>query len=388
MSDRRSFLKHAMTGSAAITASSLIPRRIFGEQRDFYRLSYRNLGSTGAIVTEVGMGCMNMRDPELVNAAIDFGINYIDTAHAYMNGKNEEVVGQVMKTRRKEVFLTTKVKPAGGAEIRNMIETSLKRLNTDHVDLMLLHNLKSDEPVLKDETIRAFELAKRDGLIRFAGVSTHQNQAEVIDAAIGTGFWEAVLVGYNYFSPKTVGEAIKRARIAGLATIGMKNILNPTVWPWETLDDIRKDKNSPATPAQALLKWVLEDMYIDTIIPGITSFEQLRDDVAVMGMKIELSERRKLHRFGNAINSHYCRGVAGCTECLHQCPNGVCLSDLNRCIAYANSYGDKRLAAENYDGLPKSSRIDQCSDCDECTVVCPNGIDTSRTVREARSLFG
>jgi len=305
-----------------------------------------------------------------------------------MNGKNEEVVGEVMKIRRDDVFLTTKVKPAGAADIRRMMETSLKRLNTDHVDLMLLHNLKSAGPVLKEETIRAFEMAKKDGLIRFAGVSTHSNQAEVIDAAIGTGFWEAVLVGYNYFSPKTVGEAVKRARTAGLATIGMKNILNPTVWPWEKLDDIRKDKDGPATPAQALLKWVLEDPYIDTIIPGITSFEQLRDDVAVMGMKIELSERHQLRRYGNAINGLYCRGVAGCNECMHQCPNGVRLSDLNRCIAYANGYGDKRLAAENYSALPESSRIGQCSECDECTVICPNGIDTTRSVHEARSLFG
>ena len=104
---RRQFLGRA--GSAAIASSlaslGLWPRRTVAQEGG-KKLATRKLGSTGHEVTEIGMGCMNMRDPALVNAALDAGINYLDTAYVYMRGRNEEVLGQVMKDRRDEAFLT------------------------------------------------------------------------------------------------------------------------------------------------------------------------------------------------------------------------------------------------------------------------------------------
>jgi len=394
VTNRRDFLRKAATGSAtaaALTATGLYPRRTFAQSKSgFERIAYRELGSTGFKTSEVGFGAMNMDNADLINAAIDSGINYLDTAHVYMNGRNEEVVGQVMKTRRKEVFLTTKVPHRNPKQMPEMMETSLKRLQTDHVDLMLLHVTNARDQILNDDFMKMFDDARKKGICRFIGVSTHANQAEVLNAAVESKFWEAVLVGYNYFSPPEVGQAIERARKAGLATIGMKNLLNPAVWPWEPLDDIRRDaeKENGVSSSQALIKWVLDNPYMDTTIPGVTSFEQLSENVAIMGMPMSFGERRSLYRFGEDIKKHYCRGVAGCTGCKDQCPHGVDICELNRCVNYAYGYGNVSLAWENYRQLPQTSRVDVCSNCDECVVKCVNGLNLPQKISQAKELFG
>ncbi|MFC1508512.1 aldo/keto reductase [Candidatus Omnitrophota bacterium] len=389
-SNRRDFLKKTAVGAAstaALAAAGLNPRRTFAQGSSFERIAYRQFGSTGFKASEIGFGCMNMRDPELVHAAIDRGINFIDTAHSYMQGVNEEVVGSVMKTKRDKVFLTTKVKWDKPKQIPKMMETSVKRLQTDHVDLMLLHITNKRSHVYNEDLMKMFEDAKKKGLCRYIGVSTHSNQAEVIDGVADSELWDAVLVGYNAVSPGSVGVAIERARKAGKGIIAMKIILNPATNPWVELDDIRKDKSGKISKSQALIKWVLDDKYVDTTIPGMTSFEQLDQNCAIMGMPMSFGERRTLQRFGEKLKGRYCCGVAGCTGCTDQCPKGVCVNDINRCLMYANGYGDIDLAHENYDNLPSSSKVDMCGDCDTCAVTCVNGLDLTENIRRARELF-
>ncbi len=388
ISNRREFLKTSTAACAGITASALIPRRIFGENSEGVNLAYRELGSTGYQATEIGFGAMNTRDSELIEAAIDAGINYIDTAHGYMRGENERIVGKIMKTKRDKVFLTTKLGSwAQPNELESMMETSLERLQTDHVDLVLLHSVSSREPVLRDQYRQIFETIRKKGQTRFVGISTHSNQSEVLDTVVESKFWEAALVGYNYFSPKGVTESIKKAREAGIAIIGMKNLLNPQTNPWSELDDIRTEKSGKMTKAQALIKWALDNPSVDTTVPGMTSFEHLKEDLAIMGMTLTFDDRRDLQRYGMETNEHYCRGVSGCTGCLNQCPFGVEVSQINRCLGYANGYGNMELARENYDRLPSTSRIDICAGCDECTVPCVNGLNLTENIESARRLF-
>lgn len=390
--NRRCFLKKMAIGGITIGTgvgeSILSPRRIFADNSSgSFKLAYRKLGSTGFKTTEIGFGAMNMRDPELVHAAIDYGINYIDTAHNYMKGVNEEVVGQVMKTKRDKVFLTTKVPKDPPNVMMEKIQTSLKRLQTDRVDLLLLHVTSERGQVLNQDWMKTFEEAKKKGMCRFIGISTHENQAEVLDAAVEGKIWDAVLVGYNYVSPANVKESIKKAREKGLAIIAMKNILNPSVWPWKKIDDIRKDKNGNMSPAQALIKWVLNDPNVDTTIPGISNFEELKEDMVLMSMKMSFDDSDTLRRYGEAVKPNYCQGVAGCTGCVGQCPNGVKVNDINRCLAYAHSYGNYDTAIENYINLPAKNTLAACENCSECQVKCINGLDIKNNLRIAKELF-
>ena len=253
---------------------------------------------------------MNTRDPELVKAGFDAGMNYFDTAHGYMNGVNEQVLGEVLKKfGRKKAYIATKVhcKGRNAAEIRRMMELSLKRLQTDYVEILFLHMPEHGKEIMVEEHMKVFEKAKKDGLCRFIGVSTHKNQAETIDAAVDSKFWEAVLVGYNYQSPQNVTTAIKRARKAGLAVVAMKTQADGKGYPDHKMGKISSQ--------QAALKWVLQNEDVDTAIPGVTNFEQLAENVAVMGMKMSFFDRRTLYRHAESLKGKYCRGVAGCTEC-------------------------------------------------------------------------
>ena len=389
ISNRRVFFKKAAVGGAgaALAATDLMNRRIFAQGKtEFNRVVYRELGSTGFKASEVGFGAMNMRDPELVHAAIDKGINYIDTAWWYMKGANEECIGTVMKTKRDKVFLTTKIFPRKPDDMMSMMETSLKRLQTDHTDLILLHAVSSRKTALSDEYIKVMDEARKKGMCRFLGMSAHTNNAEVLDAAVESKFWQAVLVGYNFTSPQTVTDSIAKARQAGIAVIAMKTFLTST-WPPSPLPDPPADTSGKTTKIQTMLKWVLNNPYVDTTVLGMTAFEHLEEDMAVMGMKMGFEDRRILRRLGEGIRGKYCRGVAGCTGCQNQCPMGVQICEINRCLGYAYGYGDLRLARENYARLPASNRVDKCGDCEECQVKCVNGLNLSHSIRKAKELF-
>ena len=264
----------------------------------------------------------------------------------------------------------------------------MKRLQTDHVDLLLIHHGGDTiEKILDEDYMNVLTRAKERGQTRFVGYSTHTSDPETFKTAIKCKFYDAILLCYNYESPASLTKSIKEVRAAGIGVIAMKNLLNFATRPRKPLDDIREDKNGSVTYAQALLRWVLDNPNIDTIIPGMTSFEHLAENIAIMGTKMGYDDHLMLNRFSEHIQGNYCLGLSGCTGCTGQCPRGVNVRELNRCLGYAYGYGDIDLAWENYRDLPRSSKVDVCGDCEECVVKCVNGINLSENIKQARKLF-
>ncbi|MCT2537457.1 aldo/keto reductase [Aquibacillus koreensis] len=144
------------------------------------------LGYSDLYVSEVALGCMSLGTDEqkakkIIDQALDAGINYLDTADLYDQGVNESIVGGALKGRRDKVVLATKVgnhlKDDGSwfwdpskSYIKNQVKESLRRLNTDYIDLYQLHGGTIKDPI--DETIEAFEELKQDGIIRYYGISS------------------------------------------------------------------------------------------------------------------------------------------------------------------------------------------------------------------------
>ncbi len=169
---RRDFLgTAAVTGATALTAADAMPTRI--------------LGRTGARVSILAMGggsrFLMYKDEdkalEALNRAFDLGITYMDTAYSYGNGLSEERVGKVMKTRRKGVFLATKIDARKGDEAQRIIEGGLKRMQTDQLDLIHVHSLTDENDLAAVEApdgILKVLLKLRDQKVtRFIGVTSH-----------------------------------------------------------------------------------------------------------------------------------------------------------------------------------------------------------------------
>lgn len=171
---RRGFLKVVGAGS--------IVRPVFGAPA---KLPRRALGKTGVEVSSLAFGAgsrfLMYEDEEValgvLNEAIDLGITYIDTAQGYGNGKSEERVGKVMSTRRKEVFLATKLQVRKADEALRAIEVSLKRLQVDQLDLVHIHALEGDADLAQieapDGILNALYRARDEGMTRFIGITCH-----------------------------------------------------------------------------------------------------------------------------------------------------------------------------------------------------------------------
>jgi len=386
--NRRSFMKKGVIGTAAAgiclsagSASEAVERLLSAKttgskegKEDKPFLEYRTLGRTGLRVTAIGYGAMETKDPAVIHRAIDYGLNYIDTARAYMGGENEYIVGKVLKARRKEVYIATKFHIGSMKDMMSSVETSLKALQTDYIDVMQIHNLKKVEQVENEDAMEALERMKKEGKIRFKGFTTHKNQVELLKAAIKNRFYDVVLVAYNFKSPPELTEAIKEAAEAGIGIVAMKT----------QAGGYKDHKLGNLSPHQAALKWVLQNPGVATTVPGMDTYSKLEENIGAMGKKLGWSDRKTLHRYSKAIEKIYCRM---CGRCEDSCPKGVAISDVNRCLMYAEGYGDMELATSEYLRIPRAQRARLCLTCDGCLAKCPNGLDIGSKMASAIKLL-
>lgn len=335
---------------------------------------YRTLGRTGLKVSIVSFGAMLTPEPEVMEAAFDAGVNYVDTARRYMGGRNEEIVGKALKGRRAKVYVATKTvsNSSSRKEIFGDVETSLSKLKTDYIDVIQLHNLSSPDRAFNQETREALLELRKQGKVRFFGITTHTNQAEILDAIAEdpAKFFDVALVGYNFKSNADIKQAISRAAKAGIGIVAMKT----------QAGGYKTAALGPISPHQAALKWVLQDTNVACAIPGMQNTAMFQEDVAVMGMKLSRSDIGILEKYGNAITPFYCHL---CARCESTCPHHVAISTVNRSLMYLDGYGAKELARITYEGIPSGRRAGQCEGCAECVARCVHGIDIGRKMRQA-----
>ena len=343
-------------------------------------LEYRTLGKTGLKVTSVGFGCMITSDPSVIERAVDLGINYFDTARGYQHGNNERMVGAALKRRRKDVFLSSKSGAGNKADALRDLDTSLSELATDHLDIWYLHEKDSLDAV-RDDLIEAQQIARAQGKIRFAGLSTHQ-APRLIPLLVEKGTFDVVLMTYNFTMETSMDAAIEQANRAGMGVIAMKVMAG----------GFRKVK--PGDPAWgklrqegtmlAALKWVLRNPGIRTTVPSMTDMDQLEENLKAMSDRYSPADQKLLAQHLDYITPLYCRM---CGECTGTCARGLPVADLLRYLTYADGYGQFALGREKFRELPAELAAVRCADCATCTVRCPAGVQVSSRLRRAQELF-
>jgi len=378
---RRDFLKLGMLGTtgailgwdglagAAQKASGPLP---------FPAPVYRTLGRTGLKITVVSFGAMLTPEPEVIRVAFEHGVNYVDTARRYMNGRNEEIVARALKGMHDKVYVATKIISSSRSkeDIVRDVETSLKALERDHIDVIQLHNVTGRERLFEPEMREALVKLRQQGKVRFFGVTTHTNETEVVNAIVDDKdkFFDTILVKYNFKSGDDLKKAIARAAQAGIGVIAMKT----------QAGGYTTDALGPISPHQAALKWALQDKSITAAIPGMRDMGHLRENIAVMGMRMTIADSLILRTYGAAVASHYCHM---CGKCEETCPRGVQISVVNRSLMYADAYRSAELARDTYGEIPSSASASACIECGHCTARCVNGLDIAAKMARAKQLL-
>ena len=200
----------------------------------------RTLGKTGLTLPVVSMGVMNADVPGLLRRAYELGIRHFDTAAGYQNGRNEEMVGQVIKEMgvRDNVVISTKQpsrnRSQNTAEAKKQfvegVERSLKRLQMDHVDILYHHAVDSVGDAQAEGPLEALQSLKQEGKTRFIGLSTHRT-VDVLGEATRLGLFDVGLVMLNYTMAHDAGilSTIEKAAKSGMGIVAMKTQAGGTV---------------------------------------------------------------------------------------------------------------------------------------------------------------
>ena len=381
-SSRRKFLASGLALPAAGLAK---PAMAAADESP--KLTYRTLGNTGLKVTTLSFGCMTTSDASVIERAADIGIVHFDTARAYQRGNNERMVGAALKSKRQQVIISSKTQGKTGQDALNDLNTSLTELGTDYLDIWYLHS-KSNPSEVTDDLLEAQRIAKKEGKIRFAGVSTHFNMDQVLDHVVKLGQTDVVLTTYNFSmknlatsdQPERAGDmtaAIQRARKAGVGIVAMKALAGglSRIKRGDRLYGADVGKLSGVLDNDdgilAAIKWVFRNESVDTAIVCMADHDQLDTNLRAMAEPYTNKDESLLADQLAYITPMYCRM---CGACGGVCDKGVPVPDMLRIMTYAEGYGHFDLARERFLELPQPVRNIRCSDCAACSVKCPNGV--------------
>ncbi|MDR1009597.1 MAG: aldo/keto reductase [Opitutaceae bacterium] len=371
--NRRRFLGFTAAGGAGLLLSSRLHSQPVAEKsaaKPMPGFEVRTLGKTGIRLPVLSMGVMRADNPNLVRAALRSGILHFDTANGYQEGRNESMLGTVFKGVPRENFvIATKVSLrrdlTGDRAPRLLMErfnTSMERLGLDYVDILYLHAVNSAEAVLHEPVHKVMRQLKKEGRIKYCGVSTHDREPEVIDAVIKSQVYDVVLTAYNFKKQKEVDikSAIARAAAAGIGVVAMKTMAGA------------KNIN-----VSAALKWALQDKNVTTAIPGYTNFDELDVCLGAAANLAYTPEEKAFIDGGDKVASLYCTQCHGCDG---QCPQSLPIPDLMRAYMYAHGYRQPGLAKETVAALNLPEN--PCGGCQACTVNCRSGFLVADKIKD------
>jgi predicted aldo/keto reductase-like oxidoreductase len=389
---RREFLKRGVLAGVGVSILPLAGAAGASVEAAPQVRRYSTLGRTGLKISDISFGSSRLSagDEDLVRHAFDRGINYFDSADTYSGGESETTIGNALKGKRDKVFLTSKTMARADDSRGSMmtaLETSLRRLQTDHVDVYFNHAVNDPARLKNPEWYEFVSQARSQGKIRFTGMSGHAgNLAECLDYAIDSGHCDVILCAHNFgqdprffqrftrnfdmiaIQPE-LPRLMEKANRHGVGVVVMKTLMGAR------LNDMRPYESGGATFSQAAFRWVLSNPNVDALIVTMTSRALIDEYLGASGARATAAQDLPLlNRYASLNGDSQCRPA--CNECADACPYGVPIADVMRTRMYARDYGDIRLARSEYAML--SGNAAACLSCDAkpCAGACPHGIAT------------
>ncbi len=352
--------------------------------------AYRRLGRTGARVSDISLGSGRIRGEDgerLAREAIERGVNYFDTSPDYSAEGSELALGRAMKGRRDQMFVATKFcTPHGhlrqGASVGDyvrVVEESLRRLQTDRVDLVHIHSCDSVERLLDPNAHEAFDRLKEQGKARFLGVSTHTPKLEqVANAAIESGRFDVMMLAYHHGAWPELGAIIDRAADQDVAIVGMKTLKGAK---HRGLLEFRPQADSYT---QAAFKWVLGNPNVSCLVISFFEPQHLDEYLFASGKTLTDADLAVLRRYDELIAGKHC--FPHCGACLEACPEHLAIHDILRHRMYFEDYKWEKEAIRQYAALDKQA--DVCIGCSApCAGACPYEVPIQESTIETHRLL-
>lgn len=374
--------------------------------------NYRRLGRTGAMVSDIGSGIPT--SSSVLKAVLDSGVNFIETSESYSNGRNETLIGDVIKNfEREKLFIATKAYPAmklfkSADDVIQRAEGSLKRLQTDYIDLYMVHQAQNIFRVKDDYFHKATDILKKQGKIRFTGLSCHgpewgpessENLEDILMAAIEDGRFDVLFLPYNFLSNKMGERILKACNGHDIGTMIMKS--NPILAYenylsmmergrevnrtdqkyYEGLHEAMQDAdiffkmyhmNDMEELKDGAIQFILSNPDVHTICCRFRTFSDIQKYVRLSGTTLDDRMAQVLNDFRNHLGFINCR--IGCNICEKACPHHVPVNTIMRYNYYFQTYGMEKTAMQYYQDLP-GEKAGICRDCEGyCEQACPHGV--------------
>jgi uncharacterized protein len=377
-------------------------------------MKYRPFGKLDFQVSALGFGAMRLpvidgdqgkiNEPEairMIHYAIDHGVNYVDTAWPYHEGRSEGVVGKALQDGyRDKVKLATKsparlVKTA--QDFDRFLNEQLQRLQTDHLDFYLLHGLnKRTWPIVRDLDVFTWaEKTIRDGRFLHLGFSFHDEFEvfkEIIDAYER---WTFCQIQYNFMDTEYQAgtKGLQYAAGKGLAVVIMEPIRGGQLakQPPEGVAKIWESASKKRSPAEWALQWVWNHPEVSTVLSGMTTMEQVIENVEAANRSGPKTLNEEDLSLIEQVREEYGKkSPIPCTKCKYclPCPNEVNIPGILGLYNDAMMYGDPKRMQRLYQiRIQEGERADQCLECKECEELCPQGIAISEWIKKADELF-
>lgn len=403
--NRREFLKSAIfasVGLALLKTTNLIADKTKKIIDKVTTRKYKNLD-----VSLLGFGCMRLplKDPatidmdtmkQMVDYAINHGVNYFDTAWFYHGGKSELAIGEVLKKYpRKSFYLADKLPLRvlqDSKDVQDKFNEQLKKCQVDYFDFYLAHNVNKREVDTLERCNVYPQLLKKkqEGKIKYLGFSFH-DKPELLEQVIKKYKWDFVQLQINPIDWKSV-DAKQQYEIAtkyNLPVIvmnplkgGQLSTLNPKAV------DLLKVANPNVSPSSWNLRYVASLPNVLVVLSGMSAYEHVVDNVKTF-TNFEPLTNKEQDVLSNAIAVYNSSGAIACTYCQYciDCPIGV---DIPKHFMIYNQYkvnGNKNKFIREYENIAEDKRADKCISCGLCKTKCPQKLEIPELLKEVNKTY-
>ncbi len=367
-------------------------------------MQYRKFGSTGITPSILGFGMMRLKEKEdgsldeqwaidTLRYAIDNGLSYVDTAYAY--GDSERVTGLCLQDGyRQKVTLASKMPVSMltcPEDFDRILDEELERLQTDHIDVYLLHALSRsrwENYVLKYNVLELAERARTAGKIRYLGFSFHDT-LEVFETILnGYDKWDFCQIQLNYMDVNYQAglEGLRMAKEKGLAVVIMEPLRGGT------LANVPQDVAAmlPKSPVESALDFLWNLEGVNVVLSGMSELEQVEQNLTyahrARANMLTQQEYDAMIAAGDKMRRYIGIDCTGCNYC-SVCPQGIAIPKI---FAISNQYqlkGNYRDCRAEYAALGQANGA-ACIQCGACVEQCPQHIEIFKKLEKLHETFG